>query len=125
MHFQGLQQPDEHDDFLVHEAVLENLLAFFMVVLAKISDARNGQQLADMFLKISEMAGNPLELLQIGDLVVLTFKDDASPQDQISQLFEVPLDREPIKGLGDLPQLLLISRGVVDELVDFFHCCLF
>ena len=96
-----------------------------MVVLAKISDARNGQQLADMILKISEMAGNPLELLQIGDLVVLAFKDDASPQDQISQLFEVSLDREPIKGLGDLPQFLLISRGVVDEFVYFVHCCLF
>ena len=27
VHFQGLQQPEEHDDFFIHEAVLENLLA--------------------------------------------------------------------------------------------------
>jgi hypothetical protein len=26
VHFQGLQQPEEHDDFFIHEAVLENLL---------------------------------------------------------------------------------------------------
>ena len=78
-----------------------------------------------MPLKISEWAGNLLELLQIRDLVFLAFEDDVRPLDQISQLFEVLLDREPIKGFSYLPQLLLISRGVVDELVYFVHCCLF
>ena len=94
-------------------------------MLANCSDARNGQQKAHVPLKISEWAGNLLELLQIRDLVVLAFEDDARPLDQISQLFEVLLDREPIKGFSYLPQFLLISRGVVYELVYFVHCCLF
>ena len=68
-----------------------------------------------MLLEISERAGKLLELLQIRDLVVLAFEDDARPLDQISQLFEVLLDREPIKGFCYLPQFLLISRGIVYE----------
>jgi len=76
-------------------------------------------------LEISKWAGNLLKLLQIRDLVVLAFEDDARPLDQISQLFEVLLDREPIKGFSYLPQFLLISRRVVYEQVDLLHYCLF
>ena len=78
-----------------------------------------------MPLEISERAGNLLELLQIRDLVVLAFEDDARPLDQISQLLEVLLNREPIKGFSYLLQFLLIFHGVVYELVYFIHCCLF
>ena len=78
-----------------------------------------------MPLEISEGAGNLLELLQIRDLVVLTFEDVARPLDQISQLFEVFLDRELIKGFSYLPQFFLISRRVVYEQVDLLHYCLF
>jgi hypothetical protein len=94
-------------------------------VLANCSDARNGQQKAHVPLKISEWAGNLLELLQIRDLVVLAFEDVARPLDQISQLFEVFLDRELIKGFSYLPQFLLISRRVVNEQVNLLHFCLF
>jgi hypothetical protein len=78
-----------------------------------------------MPLKISKWAGYLLELLQIRDLVVLAFEDVARPLDQISQLFEVLLDREPIKGFSYLPQFLLISQGIVYEQVYLVHCCLF
>ena len=50
-------------------------------MLANCSDAWNGQQKAHVPLKISEWAGDLLELLQIRDLVVLTFEDVARPLD--------------------------------------------
>ena len=125
MHLQRLQQSVEHNERLVLIVALENLLTCSMVVLTNFLDARKANESIDVPLELFVATGGRLQTFQVWNLVVLAFEDCACSHEYIRQLFEVILRCELFKDPCNLHQLFLVSCRVVNELVDFFHCCLF